>query len=123
MRDTTKVEWILRVAMCGEFLGHGVFALQAKQSWIPYFTSVGISKAAATTLLPLIGALDIAVAVLALVFPFRLLLMWGAFWGFATALIRPVAGEPVWDFFERWANIGVPLGLLYLRRLPKNLKE
>lgn len=116
-------EWILRVGIAGEFLGHGVFALGVKQSWIPYFTSVGISEAAARTLLPAIGMLDIAVAAAVLVWPLRIVLAWAAFWGFLTALIRPISGEPVWDFVERWANWAAPLALLALYGFPKKMKD
>lgn len=74
-------------------------------------------------LLVSIGIIDIITAVLAIVFPFRLLLLWASVWGFLTALARPVAGEPVWDFVERWVNWGAPLALLYLRRFPTTFKE
>jgi len=123
MENSKKIEWILRIAVAGEFIGHGVFGLQAKQSWIPYFTSVGISADTAVTLLPFIGALDIALAILILIKPVRIALLWMTFWAFSTALIRPIAGEPIWDFVERFANIGAPLSLLYLRGIPKNLQE
>jgi hypothetical protein len=123
MENTKAASWVLRIAVAGEFLGHGVFALQGKESWIPYFTSVGFSAEAGASLLPLIGAMDIALAVLVLVRPVRIALLWMAFWGFATALIRPIAGEPIWDFVERFANIGAPLALLYLVGWPKNSRE
>lgn len=122
MENAKKIEWILRIAVAGEFIGHGVFGLQAKQGWISYFTSVGISAETAVTLLPLIGALDIALAVLILIKPVRIALLWMAFWGFTTALIRPIAGEPIWDFVERFTNIGAPLALLYLLGIPKSLR-
>lgn len=118
-----KAMWVLRIAIAGEFIGHGVFALKIKQSWIPYFTSVGLSSGTAIKLMPLIGALDIVLAVLVLIRPMRPLLLWMAIWGFWTALIRPVAGEPIWDFLERWANWGAPLALLLLKGFPKNLKD
>ena len=123
MKNTKKVEWALRLGLFGTFLGHGVFALLVKQSWIPYFTSVGISESDAIFLLPLIGAMDILVAISALIKPIRAVLIWATFWAFLTALIRPIAGEPVWDFVERTANWAVPLALLYLRGWPKKLKE
>ena len=123
MDNQKKVEWILRIAVFGTFLGHGVFALLVKQSWIPYLTSVDISAETAITLMPVIGALDITLAVLILLKPVRIALLWMTFWAFATALIRPIAGEPIWDFVERFANIGAPLALLYLRGIPKSLKE
>lgn len=124
MQTLKKIEWVLRVALCGEFLGHGIFALQLKPRFVEMLTTIaGISSSTANTLMLFIGSLDVIIAVLALVFPLRLILIWATFWGFATALARPLAGDPIWDFVERWANWGVPLALLYVRGLPKNLKE
>lgn len=121
--NAKTIEWILRIAVAGEFLGHGIFALQVKQGWIPYFTSVGISVETAMVILPIIGGLDVILAILVLIKPIRIALIWAVFWGFLTALIRPIAGEPIWDFVERFANIGAPLALLLLIGLPRNLKE
>ncbi len=123
MDNHKLAEWVLRLSVFGTFLGHGVFALQGKESWIPYFTSVGISGESAKILLPLIGSLDIVVAFFVLLWPLRLVLVWATLWGFITGLIRPISGEPIWDFVERWANWGAPLALLYLRGLPKCLKD
>lgn len=121
--NTKTIEWILRIAVAGEFIGHGMFALQTKAGWISYFTAVGISANTATTLLPLIGITDIALAVLILIKPVRIALLWMAFWGFWTALVRPIAGEPIWDFVERWTNWGAPLALLFLRGWPRTRNE
>lgn len=119
----TKTEWILRIAVFGTFLGHGLLALGVKQGWIKYFEAVGISSAGAMTLLPLIGAMDITVAFIVLFRPIRAVLMWAALWAFITALIRPVSGESILDFVERFANFGAPLALLYLRGLPRKAKN
>ena len=116
-------EWILRLGIFGEFLGHGVFALSVKASWLPYFASVGIAESTASTLMPLIGILDLLVAFLVLIKPLKVVLAWAAFWGFLTALIRPISGEPIWDFLERWANWAAPLALLALQGFPKSLKD
>ena len=122
--NTKLVSWVLRIAVAGEFVGHGVFALQQKQGWIKYFEAVGFSSDQALTLMPLIGIMDLLVAFIVLARPIRIALLWAAFWGFWTALLRPIAGEPVWDFVERWANWGAPLALLMLRgRFPRTLKE
>lgn len=124
MVNSKKIEWILKIAVAGEFIGHGVFALQGKQAWIGWFAQFGISDAGiATKLLFLIGVMDIALAVLVLVKPVRIALLWMAVWGFWTALLRPIVGEPIWDFVERWANWGAPLALLLLIGWPKNIKE
>lgn len=122
MKNTKAVEWVLRIAVAGEFIGHGVFAIGKKPGWIEYFTAVGFTEDMALTLLPLIGAMDIALAILILVKPIKIAVLWMAFWGFATALIRPIAGEPIWDFVERFANIGAPLALLLVLGVPKTVR-
>ena len=122
--NTKLIEWVLRIAVAGEFIGHGVFALQGKKDWIGWFTQFGVSDAGtATTLLFLVGLMDIALALLILVKPIRIALLWMVFWGFWTALIRPIVGMPIWDFVERSANWGAPLALLLLIGWPKTFKE
>lgn len=124
MDNPKLIAWVLRVAVAGEFLGHGVFALQGKQQWVEWFSIFGITDAGiATRLLFFIGLLDLAVALIVLVKPVRGVLLWAALWGFWTALLRPIAGEPIWDFVERWANWGAPLALLLLIGWPKAWKE
>lgn len=120
---TSKIEWVWRIGVFGTFLGHGVLAVGVKESWIPLITAFGFNQDFARTVLPIIGTLDITVAVLALFWPIRIVLIWAAFWAFATALARPIAGEPIWDFIERFANWSVPLALLLIKGLPKNWKD
>lgn len=124
MNNTKLIEWVLRIAVAGEFIGHGIFALQGKKDWIGWFAKFGVADTgAATQLLFLIGAMDIALALLILIRPVRIALLWMVFWGFWTALIRPLVGMPVWDFVERWANWGAPLTLFLLVGWPKSWKE
>ena len=124
MENSKKIEWILRVAVAGEFAGHGVFALQGKQSWIDWIHQLtGAEISTAATILTLIGLVDLLVALIILVRPIRAVVLWAAFWGFWTALVRPIVGEPIWDFVERWANWGAPLALLLLLGWPKNWRE
>lgn len=110
-----KAIWALRVGVAGEFLGHGVFALQGKADWIKWFGNFGISNPdTAATLLVLVGLADLTVALIVLFRPVRLVLLWAVFWGFWTALLRPIVGMPIWDFVERFANWAAPLALYYL---------
>ena len=116
MSKFLNIEWILRIAVAGEFVGHGVFALQGKPQWVGWIQQfTGASATTATQLLFLIGLMDLAVALVVLVKPVRPVLLWAALWGFWTALVRPLVGEPVWDFIERWANWGAPLALYLIR--------
>src|SRR3989344_1131452 len=104
-RSHKRLEWILRIALFGEFFGHGIFALQLKPRFLEMLTSLtGITGNLANNLLVAIGVIDIIIAILALFYPFRLMLIWASLWGFSTALARPLAGDPIWDFLERWAN-------------------
>ncbi|HBF67267.1 MAG TPA: hypothetical protein DDW36_02475 [Candidatus Magasanikbacteria bacterium] len=122
--NTKRIEWVLRISVAGEFIGHGVFALQGKKDWVGWFAKFGVSDAeTATQLLFLIGIIDIALAIFILIKPMRLPLLWMVFWGFFTALLRPIVGMPMWDFVERWANWGAPLALLLVVGWPRSVKE
>lgn len=116
MNNHRTIEWILRIAVFGEFIGHGVFALQGKEVWISWIRQmIVVDTATAAQLLTLIGVLDVVVGITILIRPVPLVLLWAAVWGFWTALVRPLVGEPFWDFVERWANWGAPLALFYLQ--------
>ncbi len=118
-----KVEWILRIGVFGTFLGHGIFAYTGKPQWLIYLTTVGIPSDSAPDVLFLIGLLDILVAFTVLFHPVKMVLIWAVIWTFSTALIRPIAGLPVWDFVERSANWAAPLALLIITGWPKSIKD
>ncbi len=122
--NTKLIEWVLRISVAGEFIGHGVFALQGKKDWIGWFAKFGVADAGtATRLLFILGVIDIALAILVLVKPVKIALLWMVFWGFWTALLRPIVGMPVWDFVERWANWGAPLALLLMLGWPRSARQ
>ncbi len=114
-------EWILRIAVAGEFIGHGAFALQGKEGWFKYFTPFGITdEQTMVQILFVVGLIDILLAIHVLWRPWRVAVLWMAFWGLFTALLRwPIGPDPFWDFVERWANWGAPLALYSLLCLKK----
>lgn len=115
MKNQQKAIWVLRIAVAGEFLGHGALALQGKQQWVGWITQIlKTTDVAAAQILFFIGLLDLLVAAIVLLKPVKPVLIWAAFWGFWTALLRPLVGEPIWDFIERFTNWGGPLALLLL---------
>src|SRR3989344_594743 len=115
-----NINWVLRIAVAGEFLGHGVFALQGKQQWIGWMQKFGFSDPGlAAKALFIVGLLDLLVALFVLVKPMPIVLLWATAWGFWTALVRPLVGDPIWDFVERWANWGAPLALYLLMKKEK----
>lgn len=124
MKNEIRIsEWILRVGVFGTFLGHGYIALGVKESWIPLITIFGFSRDVAITLMPMIGLFDISIALMILIKPLRIILIWAIFWAFVTALSRPLSGEPIWEFIERTGNWATPLALLLLQVSWKPVKN
>lgn len=120
----------MRWGIFGTFFGHGLWALSIKQGWFKYFQGVGITGTATIEMLLLvIGLLDILVAFVILFKPYKWVLGWAIFWGFTTAMIRPITASEgffsieLLDFVERGANFMLPAALLIYRGWPKNLKE
>lgn len=126
MNDSaTGVEWALRVAVFGEFLGHGVLALQYKASFVALIESfTGLEAPICADILFGIGIVDLMVAFIVLFKPIRAVLAYAAFWAFVTAIARPLyAGSSVLSFVERFANWGAPLALLLLRGKATHRRE
>ena len=114
------LHWIFRIAFFMEFVGHGAFGILGKSAWVPYFGAVGIGEGAAWKLMPLIGCVDILLGVITLLRPMRALLLYGAFWGLWTAMLRPLSGEAVWEMLERAGNYGIPLAFLVWSGWPRD---
>jgi hypothetical protein len=124
MNNLKKTEWALRIGVFGTFVGNGIFALQLKPRFIEMLTAfMGVTGNLANNLMYLIGILDLIVGIFALMYPLRLVLVYASIWGFLTALARPIANDPIWDFLGRWNNWAAPLALLYLKGFPKKLKD
>ena len=114
MTNDKKIEWLLRIGVAGEFLGHGLLGIGKKADWIKWIMQmIHVDTATATTLIVLIGVMDVIVAGIVLLKPVRPVLLWAAFWGFWTALVRPLVGVGWLDFVERSANWAAPLALYY----------
>lgn len=109
---------LLRISVAATFVGHGAFGVLRKEAWVPYFGLVGITPDWAHRLMPLVGSLDIAVGIVALVAPFRALLLYAAVWCIWTAALRPLAGEGIWEMLERAGNYGVPTAFLAAVGIP-----
>lgn len=120
MNNTKIMEWILRIAVAGEFLGHGVLAVGGKADWVTWVEKLsGLDSATSLTIVTIVGIIDIILALIVIFRPIPTLLLWMAFWGFFTALLRPILGNSIWDFVERFANWGAPLALYYLLKIQK----
>jgi hypothetical protein len=110
-----RLHWVLRVTAALCFIGHGAWGVITKEGWLPFFRSQGIPDDIAWKLMPIIGALDIIMAILLLIKPRRIILMWMLLWALWTAILRPISGSPgTWEFWERAGNYLPPLMLLFM---------
>jgi len=109
-----KVHYTLRIAAGLCFIGHGAFGIITKSIWCNYFAVFGIGQALSFKLMPFVGTIDIICGLLILFYPIRAVVLWLVMWGFVTALLRPLSGEPFFEFIERFGNFGTPLALLIL---------
>jgi len=117
---------ILRVVTAAAFVGHGAFgAVMAKEAWVGYFGAVGIDAATveAASLISLVGWFEIALGLFIVVKPIRAVLLAMVVWKVGIEFLRPLAGEPMWEFIERASNMIAPLALIYVRGWPTSLRE
>lgn len=124
LNNYKAMEWILRIGVAGEFIGHGALALGGKAQWVGWVKQLSsVSESTALTFLLVVGVIDILLALIVLFRPLPPLLLWMTFWGFFTAILRPIVGESFWDFIERFANWGAPLALYILLKLQKSAQN
>lgn len=109
-----KLHYTLRFAVAMCFIGHGIFGIITKPVWCNYFAVFGVSSPMAYQLMPPLGVVDILLGITMLVYPMRVIPLWLVIWGFITAMLRPLSGEPLGEFIERAANFGTPLALLLM---------
>jgi hypothetical protein len=107
--------------MC--FLGHGSFAILAKPEWAAFFGVVGIPEGVAVHIMPWIGLLDLTIAAFALASPRPIVFLWAAIWCTWTAMLRPLTGLGMWEFWVRGGNYGIPLAFLALHPWPRSWRE
>lgn len=115
-----RVHWCLRIGAAACFIGHGAFGVITKAAWVPYFAVAGIPAESAYALMPVVGTLDILMGIAVLQSPRPMVLLYMVAWSVWTALLRPLAGEPVFETLERAGNYGVPLALLLLVGWPRS---
>ena len=117
------LHWILRIATASTFIGHGAFGIRGKEAWLEYYAIFAIPAQLGTDLMPLTGAVDIALGILVLFVPMRSVLLYMAVWGLFTATLRPLAGQGVLELVERSYNFGPALALLLLHGWGHSLRE
>jgi hypothetical protein len=103
-------------------IGHGAFDVVMHKNWTGYAAAIGISpgRLAAHPLTPLAGWFECGLGLLVLTWPARGVLLVVVALKLGTEALRPLAGEPIWEFIERGGSYGAPLALAWIqgRRRP-----
>jgi hypothetical protein len=113
-----QASWILRVGVAMEFVGHGALGLGRVAAWASYFAVFGVPRDTALAVMPWVGGLDVALGIAVLLYPARALVLYLAAWGLGTALLRPLAGESLWEAVERAGNFGAAAALFLMAAGP-----
>lgn len=115
--DSLRLAWVLRLTVALLLIGHGgIGAFMHRQAWTAYFTVLGINAAAVAdhSLIETVGWLEIALGIAVLIRPFRGLLLFVFCWKVFTELLRPLAGEEIGQFIERFGSYAGPIALALL---------
>ena len=91
-----------------------------KPEWMGYFATVGVAPDTVSrfALLDVGGWFEIGLGVAILARPWPGLLLFAFVWKLGTEWLRPLAGEPMWEFIERGGSYAAPLALLWLQAWP-----
>jgi hypothetical protein len=120
-----QMSWILRVTTAALLVGHGGFgAFTHKPEWAGYFAIVGVGLGTVSRLsfVDLVGWFEIGLGLAILARPWPRLLLLAFVWKLGTEWLRPLAGEPMWEFIERGGSYAAPLALLWLQGWPGKLR-
>jgi hypothetical protein len=111
------IRWILRATTALLLIGHAGFDFAMHKDWSGYAAAIGISPAtvASPPRPPSAGWRRCAHRRLVPGWPARGLLICVFAWKLGTEALRPLAGEPLWEFIERGGSYGAPLALAWLQ--------
>jgi uncharacterized membrane protein YphA (DoxX/SURF4 family) len=117
LERAAAIQWTLRITTACLLIGHGAFDCAMHKDWSGYAAALGIAPAtvAAHPLRPFAGWAEVVFGLLVLVCPIAPALVFVFVWKVGTEALRPLAGEPMWEFVERSGSYAAPLALLMLR--------
>ncbi len=109
--------WVMQGSIALLLIGHGGLGIFAdKKEWYDFFGWFGISKATVSSqhLMQWVGIFEVALGIAVLVKPLRWLLVSVLVWKVGTELLRPLVGQPNFQFIERAGDYVLPVALLWV---------
>ena len=123
-RQADVVAWVMRVSIALLLVGHGGLGIWAhKAEWTDFFGFFGIGGAtvASAHLSQVVGWFEVALGVAVLLKPARNLLLFVLVWKVGTELLRPLVGQPLFQFIERSGDYVLPVSVMLLAALQRTL--
>lgn len=116
-RLTRQLAWVMRASIALLLIGHGGLGIWAhKKEWFDFFDFFGIDQATVTSahLSQFVGWFEVGLGLAVLLRPVRSLLVFVLAWKVGTELLRPLVGQPNYQFIERGGDYALPIALLML---------
>ena len=109
--DPATLRRVLQWTTAILLFGHGALAaITGKALFVTHYAALGLPG----TIAPVVGWIEMAVAVAALFVPVPAFFIAIAVWKLATEALFPIAGAPIWEFVERGGSYAAPLGVALL---------
>ena len=111
-----RLAWIMRASIALLLVGHGGLGIwAAKQEWFDFLGWFGVTDTSQSAdLMQWVGLFEVGLGLAVLLKPMRGLLLFVFAWKVGTELLRPLVGQPNYQFVERAGDYVLPLTLLWL---------
>lgn len=111
-----RLAWMTRGSIALLLVGHGGLGVwAAKQEWFDFLGWFGVADSSqAVDLMIWVGVFEVVLGVAVLSRPLRSLLVLVLVWKLGTELLRPLVGQPNYQFLERAGDYVLPLVLFWL---------
>ena len=117
-----QMAWVVRVSIAMLLVGHGGLGVWAgKREWFDFFGwfGIGASTVSSADLMQWVGFFEIALGLVVLLKPLRGLLVFVLAWKVGTELLRPLVGQPEYQFVERAGDYVLPIAMILLVAVPR----
>jgi uncharacterized membrane protein HdeD (DUF308 family) len=111
-----KLAWIARASIALLLVGHGGLGIwAAKQEWFDFLRWFGVADSSqAVNLMIWVGVFEVVLGLAVLIKPVRGVVLFVLVWKVGTDLLRPLVGQPNYQFVERAGDYVLPLALFWL---------
>jgi uncharacterized membrane protein len=114
-----QLTWIMRASIALLLIGHGGLGIWVqKKEWLDFFAYLGFDNAAVRSmhLSQWVGWCELIIGILVLISPLRWrasrgFLVFILIWKLTAEPLRPLVGQPIYQFIERGGDYALPLAL------------